>query len=154
MGKNTEFNRASGAIYRTAMEAADALALTLPDSPPIPALPSWPLSPRAFRWCVAVLASAKSAASVSPEVEAWRAALGGAIEAWQALIRDHKRLPPMMEYEARSFFAAVPTDSNKGDLDGCVANAVSAGALTPSQAAHWRVRLGLPDPLPTGAGPA
>jgi hypothetical protein len=154
MGKNTEFNRASGPINRTAMEAASALAVILPETPPIPALPSWPLSPRAFRWCVAVLAAAASTPSVSAEAEAWRAALRGAIEAWQALIRDHKRLPPMMEYEARSFFSAVPTEGDKADLEGCIAAAVSAGTLTPSQAAHWRVRLGLPDPRPSDAGRA
>lgn len=154
MGKNTEFNRASGPIYRTAMEAASALAVALPDAPPIPALPSWPLSPRALHWCVALLVSANGTALDSADAQAWRASLRGAVEGWQALIREHKRLPPMMEYEARSFFAVVPAEGDKADLEGCIAAAVSAGTLTPSQAAHWRVRLGLPDPRPSDAGRA
>ena len=61
MGKNTDFNRAAGSIYWTAMHAAQALAVTLPDAPPIPALPTWPLSLRALTWCKGVLASAEAA---------------------------------------------------------------------------------------------
>ncbi len=34
MGKNTDFNRAAGSIYWTAMHAAQALAVTLTDAPP------------------------------------------------------------------------------------------------------------------------
>ena len=50
-----------------------------------------------------------------------------------------------MGYEMKNFMAAVPTGKDAPDLDQHIAAALAANALTPSQAGHWRVRLGLPD---------
>jgi hypothetical protein len=147
MGKNTEFNRAAGPIYWGAITAAESLALLLPVSPPKPALPPWPLSLRALTWCMAMLAAAGPDAP--PEADASRAALRGNIEAWQALLRDRGRMPPGMVCVVKDFHEAVPTGRDAETLEGHMDVALAAAALTPSQAAHWRIRLGLPDPVAT-----
>jgi len=148
VGKNTDFNRAAGPIYWGAIAAADWLAVILPCSPPKPALPPWPLSLRALVWCRAMLEAAGNDAP--PEADASRAALRGNIEAWEALLRDRGTMPPGMGHELRQFREAVPTGREATTPQEHMDAAIAAATLTPSQAAHWRIRLGMPDPV----GPA
>lgn len=143
MSRHTAFNRAVGPLRFSARCAAEALALRLPEAPLPPALPLLPLTAREVAWLRTILAAADAAAL--PGTEDDREALRAAVYALGALMPEAEA-HPMQRRELRALCAAVPALASIGtDPAATLATAFAVGALTASQAAHWRSRLGLLD---------
>ncbi|MCU0983595.1 MAG: hypothetical protein MUC89_01465 [Acetobacteraceae bacterium] len=135
------FNKAIGPLRQRARAAADALALILPDAPLPPALPMLPIARREVEWMHAIRAAADQA--TIPGTEGSRDTLRQALTEIEALMAESP-VHPLLRNEVLALSKAVPSIGGRGgSILQAIAEAVDAGALTASQAAHWRFRLGL-----------
>ena len=141
----SQLNKEGGRVYFSAMQAAETLAILLPVSPPKPALPWWPFSPRAIAWLRAMHDAADG--TDITEVHAARDALSVALAWWERFEASLGGPHPHVVRELRGLMAHVlPSPSPRLTFDQMLSIAFEEEQLTPSQAAHWRYRIGLPDP--------
>jgi hypothetical protein len=142
--ENREFNRAAGEIHRTTMQAADTLAALLVSPPRKPTLPGHPLTPRAWAWCMALLAAVPPHRPA--DVAEAHAALAAAAARWQDLVKSAKRPLAAFAHQLRELERAGVPLTKGGTVEGSIAAAIEAGTLTEGEAWYWRISLGLPDP--------
>ena len=141
---NSELNKEGGRVYFSAMRAAETLATLLPVSPAKPALPWWPFSPRAVSWFRAMLATADGADS--PEARTAGDSLRLALAWWDKFAAALDRPHPHVERELRGLVARLlPRPPARLTFDQMHSIAFEGDRLTPSQAAFWRYRCGLPN---------
>jgi len=143
MSKHADFNRAVGPLRYAARCAAEALALRLADAPLPPPVPPLPLTEREVAWFQAILAAADD--GPPPEMDDTRETLRSAAAALAELLPE-AQAHPLVRRERAALRAAVPAlAAAPDDPAAALAEAVRVGAITVSQAAHWRYRLGLRD---------
>ena len=143
MGKHAGFNRVVGPLRYAARCAAEALALRLPNAPLPPPLPSLPLTEREVAWFQAILAAADDA--LPAEMDDTRETLRTAAATLAELLTE-AQAHPLVRRERAALRAALPALATAAhDPATALADAVTAGTMTASQAAHWRYRLGIRD---------